>query len=87
MVSNLICQTWITEGTALAQAHRISFKFHSIPALFEVRKLTNLPFVAVWTKLPRLNSIMSEKDNSRISKYFFKWNIVAGDFNFAKIKH
>ena len=44
MVSNLIfvmsnLENW---GTALAQAQRIWFKFHSIPALFQVRMLTAL---------------------------------------------
>ena len=43
----LYCQTWITEATALAQAHRIWFKFHSFSKLFEVRKLADLQFVAV----------------------------------------
>ena len=46
------------------------FNFHFISTLFKVRKLASLPFVAVRTKLPTLNSIISEKDNSKIFNYF-----------------
>ena len=49
---------------------RFWFKFHSIPTLFKVKKLADLPFVAVWTKLPTLNSIISEKENSKTFNYF-----------------
>ena len=49
---------------------RFRFKFHSIPTLFKVRKFANLPFVAVSAKLLTLNSIISEKIDSKIFNYF-----------------
>ena len=84
MVSNLILvmsnlENW---GTALAQAHRIWFKFHSIPALLEVRKLTAFTTLELFELHYKQPTILFQNDNSK----FFNWilrkieKIVARDY-------